>query len=274
MQTSANLTEMAFEGQWNHATTTWRGGVFRAFVRIFDQSRRDRAVSRPYLRFTQGPVKSIFFPRPGTTAPYDPVMRALGKVHCKGTTRGGDRRHRTQIRVIQYAIYNTRGAWIAKKLKRLWNAGCNVKVIYAVSSRPVLAILRSRAGRGPIPTRQSAVHNAYGDLVKYNHNKWMTITGHWGSSTRAYVVFTGSSNWGNLAFASDEQMQQIRSYRHTRQYMTAFTKTWKQRTSRRPGSARVYSFARMLPGAPDPADELVPEEPVFGEGIYKYLEED
>ena len=177
MQTSANLTEMAFRGQWNHATTTWRRGVHKAFTHVFAQSRLDRPVRRTYLRYTHGPVKSIFFPRPGTTAPYDPVMRALKKVRCKGTTRGGDSRHRTQIRVIQYAIYNTRGAWIAKKLKRLWNAGCNVKVIYAVSSRPVLAILRSRAGRGPIPVRQSAVRNAYGDLVKYNHNKWMTITG-------------------------------------------------------------------------------------------------
>ena len=175
-------------------------------------------------------------------------MRALKKVRCKGTTRGGDSRHRTQIRVIQYAIYNTRGAWIAKKLKRLWNAGCNVKVIYAVTSRPVLAILRSRAGRGPIPVRQSAVRNAYGDLVKYNHNKWMSITGRYGSSRRAYVVLTGSSNWGTLAFASDEQMQLIRSYRHTRQYLTGFTKTWKQRTlATHAVPARVYSFGRMLP---------------------------
>ncbi len=68
------------------------------------------------------------------------------------------------------------------------------------------------AGRGPIPMRQSVIRNAYGEIVKYNHSKWMTITGHWGSSRRAYVVFPGSSNWGNLAFSSDEQIQQIRSY--------------------------------------------------------------
>ena len=141
-------------------------------------------------------------------------------------------------------------------------------------SRPVLRILRSRAGRGPIPMRQSVIRNAYGEIVKYNHSKWMTITGHWGPSRRAYVVFPGSSNWGNLAFSSDEQIQQIRSYQHTRSHLAAFTRTWKQRTSRRPGSSRVYSFGRMLPGATDSAGELVPEEPVFGEGIYKYLPED
>ena len=143
-----------------------------------------------------------------------------------------------------------------------------------MTSRPVLGILRSRAGRGPVPMRQSVVRNAYGEIVKYNHNKWMTITGHWGRSTRRLVVFPGSSNWGNLAFSSDEQMQQIISYKHTRQHLAAFAKTWKQRTSRKPSAGRVYSFGRMLPGAAETAFEEIPEEPVFGEGIYKYLPED
>ena len=234
MQSSMNLTEMGYKGQWNHATITWRRGVHAAFSRIFAESRRDRPASKTYRRFVNGKVQSTFFPRPGTTANYDPVMRALRKVSCRGTTAGGDKYHHTQIRIIQYAIYNSRGAWIAKRLKRLWNAGCNIKIIYAVTSRPVLAILRSRKGRGPVPVRQSVVRNAYGEIVKYNHNKWMTITGHWGRSTRRYVVFPGSSNWGNLAFSSDEQMQQIVSYAHTRQHLAAFAKTWKQRSSRKP----------------------------------------
>ena len=89
------------------------------------------------------------------------------------------------------------------------------------------------------------------------------------------MVFPGSSNWGNLAFSSDEQMQQICSYRHTRQHLTDFTKTWKQRSSRRPAPGRVYSFGRMLPGAAGAAaEDQIPEEPIFGEGIYKYLPED
>ena len=274
VQSSMNLTEMGYQGQWNSATTTWRPAVHRAFSRIFAESRRDRPSSKPYRRFVAGKVQSVFFPRPGTSAAYDPVMRALRKVQCRGTTMGGDRLHHTQIRIIQYAMYNSRGAWIAKRLKRLWNAGCNIKIIYAVTSRPVLRIFRSRAGRGPVPMRQSVVRDAYGNIVKYNHNKWMTITGHWGTSRRRYVVFPGSSNWGNLAFSSDEQMQQIISYKHTRQHLAAFARTWKQRSSHRPGLGRVYSFGRMLPGAADPPEEQIPEDPVFGEGIYRYLPED
>jgi len=275
VQSSMNLTRMGYTGQWNQATTTWRRGVHAAFSQIFAESRRDRPASRTYRRYADGRVQSIFFPRPGTTRPYDPVMRALrNNLQCTGATAGGDRYHRTQIRVIQYALYNSRGVWIAKRLKRLWNAGCNIKIIYAVTSRPVLGILRSRSGRGPVPMRQSVVRNAYGQIVKYNHSKWMTITGRWGSSRRAYVVFSGSSNWGNLAFSSDEQMQQIASYGHTRQHLLAFAKTWRQRTSRRPHAGRVYSLARTLPGAAEVAEEQIPEEPVFGEGIYKYLPED
>jgi phosphatidylserine/phosphatidylglycerophosphate/cardiolipin synthase-like enzyme len=273
VQSSMNLTQMGYSGQWNQATTTWRRGVHTAFSHIFAEARRDRPVSKTY-RLYDGKVRSIFFPRPGTTAPYDPVMRVLQNVHCTGTTAGGDRGHHTQIRVIQYALYNSRGAWIAKRLKRLWNAGCNIKIIYAVTSRPVLSILRSRAGRGPIPVRQSVIRNGLGQIVKYNHSKWMTVTGHYGSSTRAYIVFSGSSNWGDLAFSSDEQMQQISSYRHTSQHLAAFAKTWKQRSSRKPRAGRVYPFARVLPGTGVPAEEQIPEEPVFGEGIYKYLPED
>ena len=70
-------------------------------------------------------------------------------------------------------------------------------------------------------------------------------------------------------------MQQIISYRHTRQHLAAFARTWKQRSSRKPRRrGAVYSFARMLPGTPDSAEELIPEEPTFGEGIYRYLPED
>ena len=220
-------------------------------------------------------MASIFFPRPRTSGRYDPVMRALGAVRCKGATAGGDRLHRTRIRIVQYALYNSRGVWIAKRLKRLWNQGCSIRIIYAATSRPVLAVLRSRSGRGPVPMRQSVIRNGYGEIVKYNHNKWMTITGRWRGHRGAYVVFPGSSNWGNLAFSSDEQMQQIYSVKHTRQHLLYFAKIWEQRSSRRPSLGRVSSFGRMLPGAAGAAaEDQIPEEITFGEGIYKYMPED
>ena len=271
MQTSANLTRMAYRGQWNQASTSWRHDVHTAFSRVFAQARWDRPVRSSYRRFAGRRVTSMFFPRPGTTAPYDPVIRALSHVRCSGTTSGGDSRHHTQIRIIQYAIYDTRGAWIAKRLRQLWAAGCNIKIIYSVSSRGVLSLLRSRSGRGPIPMRQSVIRNGAGEIVKYNHSKWMTISGRYGSSTGARVAFAGSANWANLAFSSDEQMELISDAGHTRSLLTAFTKTWRQRSSHKPAFGRVSARARTLGG---PARPPMPDEPVFGEGIYKHLPED
>jgi phosphatidylserine/phosphatidylglycerophosphate/cardiolipin synthase-like enzyme len=268
MQTSSNLTRMAYQGQWNQASTSWRSNVHTAFSRVFAEARRDRPVSHSYRRYPGRGITSMFFPRPGTTAPYDPVMRALSHVHCTGTTSGGDAKHHTQIRIIQYALYDTRGTWIAKRLRALWAAGCNIKIIYSVSSRSVLEILRSRSGRGPIPMKQSVVRNAAGDIVKYNHSKWMTITGHYGSSTGARVSFAGSANWANLAFSSDEQMELISDYGHTRALLAAFTRTWRQRSSHKPAFGRVPANGRTLRGGSDPDD------PGFGRGDLKYLPED
>lgn len=269
MQTSANLTKMAYQGQWNHATTTWNRGVHSSFSKIFAQSRLDKPVrGGAYRAYQNGPIRSIFFPRPRTTATGDPIMRTLRHVNCKGATAGSTG-GRTRIRVIQYAIYDKRGVWIAKRLRNLWNAGCDVKIIFAAVNRPVLNILKSRSGRGPVPMRQSVIRNASGDIVKYNHNKWLTITGRYGASRGAYVTLTGSANWGNAAFTCDEVTQQLNSVTHTRQYLAAFTRTWKQRSSRAPRAGAIRHGARTVPGAAE-----APEELVFGRGEFKYMAED
>ena len=108
--------------------------------------------------------------------------------------------------MLQYAIYDDRGLWLSKKLRSLWNAGCDVQIIYSLATRPVLAILRNSSGRGGIPMRQSVIKNGAGEIVKYNHSKWMTITGRWGGSSAAYVTFTGSANWADPAFGDDEPL--------------------------------------------------------------------
>ena len=174
----------------------------------------------------------------------DPIARALNAVRCKTPTAGGVG-GRTRVRAINYAIFESRGVLLAKKFRKLWNAGCNVKIIYSVTSRPVLQILRSRSGRGPVPMRQTVIKNSSGDIVKYNHSKWLAISGHYdGVSRGAYTVISGSSNWSNLSYGSDEQMQQIFSAAYTAPYFTAFNRTWNQRVSHLPPGGRVAPGAR------------------------------
>lgn len=262
VQTSMNLTRFAYQGQWNQATVMENPDVFADFASTFDLSAQ--RTKGDYRNLSSGSnIYNLFFP--GASSSNDPIMAALNLVRCKGATAGGIS-GRTRIRVAQYAIYEARGTAIAKKLRSLWNAGCNVRIIYSVSSRPVLSILRSRTGRGAIPMKQSVITNRQGEIVEYNHSKWLAISGYYaGRSSGTYTVIPGSANWADLSLRSDEQMQQIFSYSWTRPYFSTFDKTWAQKTSKYPSYGRVSAGARTLNG--------IPEQPTFGEGIYKYLSE-
>jgi phosphatidylserine/phosphatidylglycerophosphate/cardiolipin synthase-like enzyme len=264
-QTSANLTTMAFNGQWNQAQVQHSAAVYRDFLGVFWQARLARSVVWPYHVAAFGPVVNYFFPRLGATPVADPVMQNLNLVRCTGATTGAAGA-RTMIRVIQYATYGDRGVWIAKKLRSLWDAGCNVAMIYTVASRPVLAILRKKTGRGPVPMKQSVVTDSSGTIVKYNHSKWMVIAGRWGSRTAAFLTLTGSANWSDMALSGDEQTQRIDSRAQAVRYIDVFKLTYRQKSSRRPSAGRVSSFGR---GAAQQGDE-----PVFGRGIYRHLPED
>jgi hypothetical protein len=248
VQTSANLTAFAVSGQWNHATVTRSASIQSRFRSVFRASAlRQRGGFRDYH---DGNARSMFFPKGG--AP-DPVLAFLNRVRCGGT----------RVRVEQYAIYGNRGQAIAKKLRSLWNAGCDVRIIYSVSSRPVLSMLRSRVGRGPVPMRQSVIFNKRGEIGRYNHSKWVAVAGRYAGATGQYAVHAGSANWADLGFTSDEQMQEIRGYSWTRPFFANFDKTWAQGTSRPPRTGRVAVGGRLVPATP--------EEPTFGSGVLRNL---
>jgi hypothetical protein len=153
VQTSMNLTQMGYSGQWNQAEVTRRQDVYNQFLYIFKQARIGVKVRVPHRIFTtsDGVYTSEFYPFAGANRNTDPVMRELNKVACRTGS------NRTRIRIIQYSIYGDRGVYIAKKLRQLWNNGCDVKMIYALGTRPVMAILRNGSGRGAIPVRQSVI---------------------------------------------------------------------------------------------------------------------
>jgi hypothetical protein len=260
MQTSMNLTSMGYQGQWNQAQTYISAPIYNAFLTIFRETRAGVAQSAPYRRYVAGNVATMFFPRPGTSPTTDPVMQTLNRTRCTGAAAGGT--GRTTIRIIQYAIYDTRGVWLSKKLRALWNAGCNISIIYAVATRPILQILRSGSGRGAIPMRQSVITNSRREIVKYNHSKWMTIVGNWNGSRAAYVTFAGSANWSTAAFGNDEQMQQIVDYNTARAHMINFSRTWSQRSSHAPGFGKKATEGRLLPPG-----NTIP----WGKGAFKYM---
>ena len=271
VQTSMNLTSMAYTGQWNQAQVMRSAHVYADFLGIFEQTRLGRPVSSAYHTAKFGNVVDYFFPSFGATASTDPVMQMLDHVDCRGATVGGTAHGMTRIRIIQYAMYGDRGVWIAKKLRSLWSQGCDIGIIYSVSSRPVLGILRNKSGRGAVPMKQSVVKDGWGNIVKYNHSKWMTITGHWGASTAAAITFAGSANWANLAFGDDEQMQRVSGAANAARYVATYNKTWRQKSSTAPTPGTITTFGRTGEGArlDEPA-----EAPEFGTGVFRYMTED
>lgn len=239
VQSSMNLTKFAYAGQWNFATA-WRNhtDVYNDFMKIFDQSAQE--TPNGYEKFSEaGNIQSIFFPNHDTGR--DPVMNIL-----KNGCTGG------RIRLINYAIYDDRGTYIAQRLRQLWNRGCDIKIIYSISSRPVLSILRSKAGRGPIPMKQSTIKNRRGVIKKYNHSKWIAVGNR---------VLAGSCNWSDMN--NDEQHQEFNG---AGPFISAFNKTWKQSSSHAPPSFNTRVGARQI--------QNMPEQPQWGQGELKFLSPD
>ncbi len=110
-------------------------------------------------------------------------------------------------------------------------------MIYAVSSRPVISILRNGSGRGAIPLRQSVITNSKREIVKYNHSKWMTITGNYGGARTSYITMSGSANFSLFAFTGDEQVQTIIEPRPGAAPQQASTPPGRRGARTRPASA-------------------------------------
>ena len=253
VSTSANLTDMAFTGQWNQAEVTHRQDVYNIFLKIFKEARLDVPQRVPHrLRYTSdGVYGNEFFPYHPTKAK-DPVIRELRGVRC-ANAGVGTAGNRTRIRIIQYTLYGDRGVWIAKRLRQLSGQGCDVKLIYAISTRPVISILRNNSGGGAIPLRQSVITGAGRVIVKYNHSKWMSIMGNIDGRPGQYKIMSGSSNWSSFAFSGDEQVQIIRSAGDgsfsarpkVLKYNGTFNTTWAQKSSHAPGFGIKGQEGRM-----------------------------
>jgi hypothetical protein len=261
-QSSMNLTSFAWHGQWNFAQVTTSAPVYNAFMAVYREMRPATYNSSPFRDYTTGSIENIFFPLPDDTTARDPVTRMLSRVQCNNS---GVYNGHTRIRIIQYAIYQSRGERIAKKLRQLWDQGCDIAIIYSVTTRPVLSILRSHYGRGPIPMKESIIRGHGGTIVKYNHSKWMTIAGNYGGQPGQWKTISGSANWANLALSSDEQMQILDGYSTARAYNGNFGTTWAQKTSGPPTLAYIAE-GRVLP---------IPENNIpWGKGIYKNMTQD
>jgi hypothetical protein len=198
---STNLTTAARNRQWNDQITSTNKPLYDFFVKTFDQYRQDRPQVQPGDGFKSKRYEVVLFPK----FDENPVADAFSKVRCQGATGPGSTGGRTKIRIAVAGWFNGYGEEIARKVRSLWDRGCDIRIVTTLLGRGVNRTLRNPAGRGPVP-----IHSLYQDRdadkvpERYLHMKSVSIQGVYGGNTAASLVWTGSPNWSARAARSDE----------------------------------------------------------------------
>ncbi|MFL6159368.1 MAG: phospholipase D-like domain-containing protein [Marmoricola sp.] len=258
MSGSGNLTDFASKGQWNQQyTTTNNEAAYNAILNVFMQAKADRAVRPRQLTLTFPTTTYFFTPLSTRTTTSDFIYQALNKVQCTGAANSTGR---TRVRISMYTWRDTRGDWMARQVRRLWNAGCDVRIIFAIMGTRNKAILYSPSGRGRIPMRQTILVDSDHRPVWYLHQKYIAVGGKISGDPSAFQTFQGSFNFSDLGMRSDENMQQLNGYAAYAPYITDFDQIWKQRQTR----------------APDPNSYVKQAERTvrLGTGRYKFMDPD
>jgi hypothetical protein len=217
MQGSANLTLASTNNQWNDIYTHTRTKkVWRFYSRVFRQAAQDKKARHPFASTQLGGTRLMMFPIVGKGA-RDPVLKLLNKVRCKNATNTAS--HRTRIRIAPDVIRQERGMVLARKVRQLWNQGCDIRIGYTVVGIDVGRMLRSHDGRGPVPMKHLVQDfDGDGEFDNYFHLKTMSIVGNVGGDRSGYVVLNGSANWSGLARVSDENVGIYWNKHRTLQY--------------------------------------------------------
>jgi phosphatidylserine/phosphatidylglycerophosphate/cardiolipin synthase-like enzyme len=200
MSSSANMTGSAASNQWNDMfTITDRKVPYKTSITVFNEAAKDRPA--PYRGYNDRKIRGWFNPNKGRP---DIPYQMLRRVKCKGA-KGAGIKGRTSIRIAQDVFNGNRGAKIARKVKELHRAGCNVRVVYSQLGGQSWQILQG------VP-RNHLVKDRDGDGAYdiYLHMKAMAISGHYDGDRGARIVFNGSANWSGLGLIADEQGLVIR----------------------------------------------------------------
>jgi hypothetical protein len=233
MISSANLTDFAAQGQWNHLDVLVGEAEYNQLITVFDQMKRDR--KEPAIQFGTAKMQAWVFPRMGTNAHNDPIVQQLDGITCRAPSPAGvaGAGARTQIRIAMYAWFDQRGDYLAKTVRKKWKQGCSVKIIYAIMNGTSTRVLRDPSGRGAIPMRRSVTLDGSGAIVDYNHSKYVAVNGLYAHQA-AKLVWTGSMNFTQLGVRSDDIVVRLAGDRVYNAYRTNFSRVWHSPSSRKP----------------------------------------
>ena len=220
IQGSANLTTAAAANQWNEVYTyVGRDKIYDFAEKIFDQMWRDKVTKNAYRAFEGNRYSLYFSPYYGKYFEEDPVQAMMDRIRCKGAQNAGNANGRTIVRSAPDVIRGKRGMIAARRLKTLWDQGCDVRIAYTVMGRDVKKHLNGGGGRGPVPMKHLVQDfDGDGDFDNYFHLKVLTINGRIGADRTSYVTFNGSANTSDPSSRSDEQIGKLVGKRNTLAY--------------------------------------------------------
>ncbi len=203
-QGSANFTLASTNNQWNDVVAHTRGKkVWNFYTKVFAQAAKDKPVKPPFAAGHFGDFSLYMYPVKGATS--DPAYRLLNKVKCRGATNTAS--GRTILRLAPDVIRNARGMKFARKIRGLWQAGCDVRIGYTVLGIDIGRYLRSPGGRGPVPMKHLVQDfDGDGQFDNYFHLKAMAIIGNVDGKRGNKVVLNGSANLSGLGAVSDENL--------------------------------------------------------------------
>jgi phosphatidylserine/phosphatidylglycerophosphate/cardiolipin synthase-like enzyme len=267
MYGSWNPTWVANQRQWNHLDTRWDPDTYQQYLNIFAQAKRDRPFG--YAHWMSGGMENFVFPRPGTHAADDPINQELGKISCvsapdlaTGVT------HATVVRIGMYVFGGSRGTWMARRIRSLWNQGCDVAIVYGFASPRALSILYSPTGRGRIPMKQCMkIEN--GKPYRYLHHKFVAVRGVYDGVQDTNVVWAGSTNFSMLGFSADDLTVRTMDAGITQAYFNDFGITWNGPNAHRPHAGVANPEARVA--GTKPSQKL---RAPLGTGYYSELDAD
>jgi hypothetical protein len=271
MYGSWNPTWVANQRQWNHLDTRWDPATYQQYLQIFNEAKQDRWFG--YAHWESGGMEHMVFPKPATRAGNDPVNEELGKVSCVSPPDANGTTHAMVIRIGMFIFGGSRGTWMAKRIRSLWNQGCDVAIVYGFASDRALSILYSKSGRGRIPMKQ-AVSIENGKPYRYFHHKFVAVRGVYDGVPGSNVVWAGSTNFSNLGLSSDDLTVRTASPMPlapgvVNAYFKDFEVTWKGPNTRRPHAGGASPEQRAL--AVKPSQEL---RAPLGRGYYSEVEAD
>jgi hypothetical protein len=270
MYGSWNPTWVANKRQWNHLDTRIDAATYQGYLKIFRQAKRDKPYG--YAHWSSGGMEHMVFPRPSTRRKNDPLNAELAKISCVSATDSQGVARATVVRVGMYVFGGSRGTWMAKRLRALWNQGCNVSIVYGFASDRALSILYSPSGRGRIPMRQ-AMKVENGKPYRYLHDKYVAVRGMY-DGRFVNAVWSGSTNFSNLGFHADDLTVRTISPMPiaasvTQAYFDDFKITWNGPDVRRP-HAGIANPEQRVAGS-KPSQRL---RAPLGEGYFSQLEAD